>query len=250
MAETRPNPLLGSYRFAKPSAPLVPTELASSGPWTVLFLPGASSDLVLSCASIGHSPSRAPSPEWVRTATAENRPAIFLLDRARSWATAPGLDEVLRQALATLCLRKEIRRILAIGTSLGAFTALAASQSLPLDALIAIGPQHQPAAPWETRWRTWTASLPETLCAPISRAQHTYILHGADDQTQALGFRNLPSADHLFFPNQSHATLAQHLKPAMPSLIAAAFAQDRRRVLRLTTQAGGQRFFAEKPSTR
>lgn len=217
--------------------------LARHGPWTVLHLPGESPDLVLSCASIGHDLTRAPAPEWARSATVGNRPALFLQDASRSWATAPGLAEVLHAALASL---SPARRVVALGSSMGAFTALAVSRILPLDALIAIGPQHRPAAPQEPRWTDLTATLPPTLTAPISRATRTYILHAEDDLPQAMGFSD---PDQRIFPGQTHSSLARHLKPAMPGLIEAALTADRRRFLRLIAQAGGlppRRFFAEK----
>lgn len=205
------------------------TPLAQVGPYTVLHLPGEGPDLILSCASIGHDLSRPPSPEWA--ATTRPHPTLFLIDASRSWGTAPGLDLALTQALKAL---PRPARILALGSSMGAVLALAASHVLPLHALIALGPQHRPAAPWEARWRDLTAALPPDWTAPASRAAQTWVLHAGDDGPQAQGF-----ADPILFPDQTHSTLARHLKPAMPGLIAAALSHDRRRFLRLTSAAGG-----------
>ena len=211
---------------------MTPEPFASAGPHALTYLPGEGPDLILSCASIGHDPSRAPSPEWLRTT--RPHPTLFLTDQSRSWATAPGLPALLAEAAARIAPR----RILALGASMGAFVALAASRMIPLHAVIAIGPQHQPAAPWESRWRAHTASLPPDLTAPRSQAALTFTLHGmADDARQAEGFAG---PNRILFSGQAHSTLAAHLKPAMPGLIAAAFAHDRRRFLRLTTTAGGQ----------
>ena len=218
--------------------------LAQSGPWRVDALPGSAPDLVVAFASIGHDAMRPPSPEFVRSATAGGRPALFVIDAARSFATAPGLDTALTRALATLRARQAIGKTLAIGSSLGAFTALVAAQNLPFDAILAISPQHQPAAPWETRWRDWTHGLPESLSAPLPEGPAITLLHGMqDDATQALAFPVTPGVDHLLFPDQSHSGLAPHLKSRglIEGMIAAALAGDRRRLLRILTGAGGQR---------
>ena len=215
--------------------------IATEGPYALHFLPGESQSLILACASIGHDPTRAPVPEWARST--RPHPTLFLTDAARSWGTAPGLAEILAQAPA-------FPRTLALGASMGAFLALQATHHLPIDAVIAMGPQHRPAAAWETRWRAHTASLPETLTAPPSRARQTYVLHAADDHLQAQGFTQSQGCDCILFPDQAHSTLAAQLKPALPGLIQAALT-DRRRFLRLVSQAGGirqPRFFAEKSS--
>lgn len=211
--------------------------LAEAGPYRVLHLPGEGDSLVLSCASVGHDPTRAPSPEWARST--RPHPTLFLIDEARSWASAPGLGAALDQALTRLAARQPIARILALGASMGGFMALAVAELIEPEAVIAIGPQHQPAAPWERRWRAHTAALPPDLTAPFPRARQTYILHGmVDDLDQALPFR---TRDHLLFADRGHADLALHLKPAMPGLIAAALEGDRRRFLRLIARAGGHR---------
>lgn len=209
---------------------MTPDLIAAHGPYQVHFRPGPSQTLILSCASIGHDPTRAPSPEWMRAT--QPHPTLFLIDAARSWGTAPGLDRALTQAVTAL---PRFARTLALGTSMGAFLALMASHILPLESVIAIGPQHRPAT--EPRWAALTADLPPDLIAPPSRAAQTYILHATDDLPQALDFAE---KDHILFPHQSHSTLARHLKPAMPGLILAALT-DRRRFLRLTAQAGGLR---------
>lgn len=218
--------------------------LAQRGPWRVDALPGTSSDLVIAFSSVGHDATRPPSPEFVRTATAGNRPALFVTDASRSFATAPGLPEALTQALETLRAGQTITRTLAIGASLGAFTALAAAETIPFDAILAISPQHQPAAPWETRWRDWTAALPEGLTAPLPHGPAITLMHGMQDDTaQALAFPMRPNVDHILFAGQSHSSLGPHLKARglIGGLIDAALARDRRRLLRMLSGAGGVR---------
>ena len=218
--------------------------LVNRSPYLVQAVAGRSDDLVIAFASIGHDATRIPSPEFVRSATARGRPALFVMDAARSWATAAGFDAVLAQALATLQARQKVTRILAIGASMGAFSALRAAQTLPIPAVLAISPQHYPAAKWEPRWREWTQTLPQTLTAPLPQGPALYLLHGLqDDAAQALLFPPQKGCDHILFADQSHATLGPHLKARglVEGLIDAALAQDRRRLLRILQGAGGQR---------
>ena len=218
--------------------------LAVRPPYHIQGIAGGSEDLVIAFASIGHDPSRAPSPEFVRSATARDRSALFVMDEARSWATAEGFDDTLRDALEALQARQKISRILAIGSSMGAFAALRAAQSLPLTAVLAISPQYQPAASWEARWRDWTDPLPEALTVPLPQGPYLCLMHGMqDDAHQSNLFPPQKDCDHILFADQAHATLAPHLKMRglVEGLIDATLAKDRRRLLRILQGAGGQR---------
>lgn len=226
-----------------PETPALDT-LIDHPPYRIALVAGTSADLVLSFASIGHDPARMPSPEFIRAATAQNRPALFILDTSRSWASAPGFAECLTEAVARLRSRQTIEKTLVIGASMGAFAALRAGEILPLTAILAISPQHRPAAAFETRWSDWTAALPETLLAPLPQGPQITLLHGLqDDSAQALGFPQRKGVDHILFPEQSHSTLAPHLKTrgVLEGLIDAALGLDRRRLLRILHSAGGQR---------
>ncbi len=59
-------------------------------PWRIDLAPGDWGRLVVSFASVGHDPGRVPSPEFVGSATAAGRAALFVSDESRSWANAPG----------------------------------------------------------------------------------------------------------------------------------------------------------------
>lgn len=218
---------------------MTPAPLLRLGPWAVDHCPGGP-DLVIAFSSIGHDPARRPAPEFIRTATAHGRAALFVMDRARSWGTAPGLAEGLSAALERVA---PTGRVLALGTSMGAFLALRAAERLRLDAVLAIGPQHQPAAPWESRWRDWTAALPPDLTAPLP-ACWTVLIHGlADDAAQADAFPRAPQVDHLLLPGIAHADLSRHLKAqgGLQGLVDAAITGDRRRLLRIAGGTGAIR---------
>lgn len=226
-------------------------------PLSVDFCDGAGEDLVISFASIGHDPQRPPSPEFVATAlgrgtAAAGRRAMFVSDASRSWANAPGFELALHRALAEVRARAPVRRIAAIGSSMGAFSALVAAQILPVDVVLAISPQWSVlpgAVPGEERWARWRAALPAALRwreapLPAPGGAWAVLFHGArDDLAQALRFGEPAGTDHLLFAEQGHSDLAAHLKArgALAGLLEAALAGDRRRLLRIAASAGGVR---------
>src|SRR5690606_29858629 len=104
-------------------------RIVALGPVTVDMLDGAGSDLVISCASIGHDASRAPSPEFVATAIGKGTPAfprraLFISDASRSWANAPEYGVALRKAVKMVHQDRPVTRITTIGLSMGAYAAL------------------------------------------------------------------------------------------------------------------------------
>lgn len=237
---------------------------------------GPAGDLVISFCSVGHDAGRAPSPEFVATATgrgtAHSRRALFVMDESRSWATDPAFAPVLQAALDRTAAMAPVGRIATIGLSMGAFAALAAMQVLPVTAALAFGPQWSPLMPGESRWADWTArlsALPPAmapspppcglgpgvggaagkaprLLAPLPNASQGWacLFHGlVDDQAQAMAFPLQKGTDHFLFPAQSHSSLVPHLKSRglLAGLMEAALAGNRRRLIRLATSAGGMR---------
>lgn len=238
-------------RPASPGKRAVPARIfqpvAAPFPWQVQFLPGSAETLVISFASVGHDPARAPSPEFAGSATANGRPALFVADESRSWTNAPGFAEMLAAALAGVKARQPVRQVLLIGQSMGAFAALVAASLIPADAVIAIGPQFSvdpEVMPGEMRWTDWTRRITafRTPTAPLPAGVRITLMHGiADDMPQAMAFPEKPGVDHILFPGLTHSALAPHLKArgCLPGLIEAALAADRRRLLRIASSAGG-----------
>ncbi|WP_339108012.1 hypothetical protein [Thioclava sp. GXIMD4216] len=218
------------------------------------YCAGQGADLVISFSSIGHDPSRLPAPEFVASATGHRaqstpRPALFVMDHHRRWGNAPEFSTSLRDAFAYAQTQGPVRHVTAMGLSMGAYCALIATQILPVQAVLAFGPQSslQQAATGCARWRDWIAPLkdPRWPVAPLPPATcHTVLAHGLeDDLVQARGFGLHSSCDHLLFPTQSHASLVPHLKArgCLAGLVTALIAGDRRRLLRILQAAGGLR---------
>jgi pimeloyl-ACP methyl ester carboxylesterase len=221
----------------------------NSSPWTVDFLDGPGQDLVIAFSSVGHDPTRAPSPEFVATATANGtRRALFVMDASRSWANDPGFEQALIGSLETVLARRPVTRIATIGLSMGAFSALVAALILPVDVVLAFGPQWSVApgiVPAENRWSHWTDRLPPRRwqTAPLPTNRQTYLFHGTqDDLPQALPFPRQPGTDHILFPDLGHSDLLPHLKArgALAGLLDSALSGDRRRLLRIAASAGGR----------
>jgi hypothetical protein len=196
---------------------------------------------VLAFSSIGADPTRPPAPEFVGTATDEARPALFIRDASRSWVQVPDLFATLAAAIDQMRARHPITRIAAIGQSMGGVAALSAAACLPIDLVLAFGPQSFITPP-ATRWRDWTACL--APLAPLTTGQaRIVLLHGlVDDHAQAMDFAQVPGADHILFPTLTHSALCPQLKAlgALNGLLASAIVGDRRRMLRIAASAGGR----------
>lgn len=230
-----------------------------SGPIRVTRLgpgsPAPGGDLVIAFASIGHDPARAPSPEFVATAlgrgtAAAPRRALFVSDESRSWANTPDFAPALRAALNAEAARAPLGRVATIGQSMGAFCALVAARVVPVDAVLAFGPQWSivpGAVPGEMRWADWTGRIaavdwPAAPLPPAGGPTRAWLFHGAaEDLAQARAFPQQSGTDHLIFPGLGHSGLVAHLKTrgALAGLLEAALAGDRRRLLRIAGSAGG-----------
>jgi hypothetical protein len=173
-------------------------------------------------------------------ATGQGRPALFFRDQSRSWASAKGWAEALQQAVSEAKAGHDIRRVVTLGTSMGAVAALRAGEVLAVDAVLALGPQQDLAR--EPRWAEWTQSLtiPPT---PLPQGPWIVLAHGlTDDADQAMRFPARKGVDHLLFNGITHSTLGPHLKAhGLQGMVDALAAGDRRRLLRLMQSAGGQR---------
>lgn len=224
-------------------------RLVSKGPITVDYLAGEGEDLVISFASIGHDATRAPSPEFVATAIGKGtgafpRKALFVSDATRSWANAPELGPALREAVAQLDHRGKIT---ALGLSMGGFAALAASHMLPMQAVLAFGPQYSisPAIMHqEDRWQDWAARC-DTTHLPICPLPPCWgvLCHGLrDDRHQALAFTPTKGIDHILFPERDHADLVPFLKTrgVLAGMMESVVTGDRVRLLRIASSAGGK----------
>lgn len=218
-------------------------RLVTLGSYGVDHLPGPGDTLVIAFSSIGHDPTRPPSPEFVAAATAGGRPALFVTDGLRSWTHAPGFAMALERAVGALQARQPIRRIITLGQSMGGFAALVAAELLTVDAVLAFGPQSRLDDPDDKRWSDWLARLAlQRPAPPVPMGPWLCLFHGLlDDAAQAARFPVQRGLDHFLFANQGHSGLTAHLKARglLQGLVDAASMGDRRRLVRIVTGAGG-----------
>lgn len=206
-------------------------------------LPGPGSDLLISFSSIGHDPGQMPSPEFIGTLRGLG-PALFVMDAARSWGNAAGLPGAIRAAMDQVRAGQNITRVVMIGQSMGAYAAMVAASLVPVDVLLAFGPQPRIDPLAEPRWREWTSRIanPDHAVCPIPDAPAIWLFHGlVDDLANAMVFPQGPAITHVLFPAQSHHDLCPHLKSrgALRGLVQAVLDGDRRRALRICASAGG-----------
>ncbi len=143
-------------------------------PFAVDFIDSDGPDLAIAFASVGHDSARAPSPEFVATASGQcRRRALFVSDASRSWANHPGFEAAVLTAVNWVAARAPLGRVATLGLSMGGFSALVAAQVVPVDAVLAFGPQYSVAPGFgEGRWSEWTKTLPPLRwpVAPLPRS--------------------------------------------------------------------------------
>jgi hypothetical protein len=218
-----------------------------SAPFEVDYQHGPADQLVIAFSSVGHDPDRPPLAEFVRALA--GRRALFFKDAARSWANDPGFEPALLGAYGAACQAGPVARVMTLGLSMGAFSALVAAQVLPVDVVLAFGPQYSIApgvVAGENRWAKWTARLtaPRWKVAPLPSKSWACLFHGGlDDLPHALRFDPQPGVDQVIFDGLGHSDLMAHLKAkgVLEGLIKAALIGDRRRLLRISASAGGTR---------
>lgn len=206
---------------------------------------GAGDDLVIAFSSIGQDPSQWPAPEFVATASGRGRrQALFVRDAGRSWGQNPDFAPALAEAFAAL---RPQGRVLALGLSMGGCLALLSARIVPVDHVLAFGPQWAvgPGSD-ETRWQPWSARLAPGAGArsawPLPQGTEATLCHGLpEDQAQARSFPQQPGVDHLLFDGLGHSDLVPHLKRrgVLEGLVEAGLSGDRRRLLRIFASAGG-----------
>ena len=171
-------------------------------------------------------------------ATGPDRVALFLRDQSRSWGSHPAWADALRQAVAALPF--PVRRIVALGSSMGAVCALRAAAVLPVEAVLALGPQSTPQD--DPRWSSWTAGQVIPPCT-LPPTPWITLCHGMqDDAAQALAFPAQKGVDHLLFQGLGHSTLAPALKArGLQGMVDALCTGNRRRLLAIAQAADGTR---------
>lgn len=184
------------------------------------------------------------------SATVHGRyPALFITDESRSWLNAPGMAERIVAEIRAVAARLGVRRIVAIGNSMGGSMALHLSTMVEFETVLALTPQYsvQPTVvPEERRWRYFRNRISafrfERIDTLHPERTRYVIVHGdgPGELAHALRFPQLRGVAHLILPGFDHR-LAMTLKArgVLKSLVRAAIEGRVPRVCRLLKVQGG-----------
>lgn len=124
---------------------------------------GKSDRLVVCFSGVGRNGKQPPRLEFAKTASAAGRDhALYFADPARSWLNAPGLIEEIVEIIEAEVARLGVREVVAMGHSLGGFSALVLSGFTRFDRVLALSPQlsvDPDIVPDERRWAQFRARI-------------------------------------------------------------------------------------------
>lgn len=208
---------------------------------------GQSRRLVLAFSSLGRETDVPPRMEFARTACADGRDhALYLADPQRSWLNAPGLIEDIAALVEAEAARLGVAHVVAMGHSLGGFSALVLGGFTKVDVALALSPQLSidPAlVPDEPRWMMFRKHI-ETIRIrqAADHMQETtlhYVIFGRDrrEAPQRALLRPAPHVQSFELPRVRHDSVMRLYQAGiLEDVVRLAFAR-RTRKLRQVLQA-------------
>lgn len=229
-------------------------------PLEISYLPGESDTLVISLAGVGKGRIEQPAVEFFQLAH-QNRTnhVLFVSDASRSWMNGPGVAASIVNAIESVVAQSAIKRVVALGNSMGGYMALLLPNLTQIDAAIAFVPQFSvkpERIPEEQRWqffrkriKQWPFEAIESL--PTDQSTVT-ILHGGtpDELIHANRFPRDPKAKHFILPHMDHR-LAHRLHRAgkLQRIVSRAIEGKQWKCRRAIEAAGGIPIDAFEPSS-
>lgn len=120
---------------------------------------GKSDKLVVCFSGIGKDVASCPPYEFARAATGDgDHNVIFVADPNRTWLNGPSLLDRIRDEIDVFKDACGAARVIAMGHSMGGFSALVAPSITRIDEVLAFAPQisvHPDIVPDETRWAVY-----------------------------------------------------------------------------------------------
>lgn len=106
------------------------------------YVVGRSDTLVISLAGVGTDRHSQPTVEFFQlTHQGGENHVLFVSDASRSWLNGPGLAESIVETIETVVKQAGIRRIFALGNSMGGTMALLLPTLTRIDEVLAFVPQ-------------------------------------------------------------------------------------------------------------
>lgn len=180
---------------------------------------GRSQRLVVSFSGVGRDRSQLPRLEFGRTASANGRDhVLYIADPARSWLNQPGLIEEIAGLVETEAAQVGATQVVAMGHSLGGFSALVLGGFTRVDVALALSPQFSldpEIAPDEGRWMMFRQHFPRLRIRQAAdhmaaSTQH-YILFGRHyrELPQRRLMRPAPNAACFLLPKVRHDSVVK-----------------------------------------
>ena len=211
---------------------------------------GLTRSLMVSFTSVGNHRLKWPPKEFVKMASQEGKNhVITVTDISRSWMNGTGVAARIKTVISDYILANGITKVMAIGSSMGAYCALIFGQMIPLTRIIAFAPQysvHPDILPEETRWnwfRKDIADWPHPALDTLPQAPAKIFMFHGDSEDEQRHWRRIGRADnltHYIFKDQYHDCVAR-LKEAsaLHKLVRAAIHDNPWRVNKLVGWCGG-----------
>ncbi|MEM7469891.1 MAG: hypothetical protein AAF340_00955 [Pseudomonadota bacterium] len=182
---------------------------------------GRGETLVVCFSGVGKEHEACPSYEFARTASFDGAGhALFIADPQRSWLNTPALAA--RIAVEVVRFKQEVgaRKVVAMGHSMGGFSALILPSLLPIENVLAFAPQisvDPDHVPDETRWAEYRDHISDFIYPSAQEHLTTQtgytIIHGAHHREAPQRDRFVPfdTLSHYVLPN-THHNVPQRLK--------------------------------------
>lgn len=178
---------------------VAPISIDAPDPLKVDYLPGRGNRLVVSFAGVGRVRKLTPPHEFIGTASqdGENH-VLFVSDKSRSWMNGPGIADSIVRLVKQYRDFHAITEIVALGNSMGGFSALVLADLMPIDTVISFSPQFsacQDMVPEEIRWSYYRDQIDRWLFADIGEMQNDrteYYLFHADAENEAIHWMRFP----------------------------------------------------------
>lgn len=224
-------------------------DVVVAPPLLIQYLQGTNDVLVVSLAGVGTERSVQPEPEFFKLSHMESNHVLFVSDISRSWMNGPKIAETIVAVIERVKTANGIKRVVALGNSMGGTMALLLARITKIDAAFSVVPQYSAKpelVPEEMRWQyfrkkitAWPFPAVDTL--PDEGTEVT-ILHGGD-ASERVHLDRFPRADHVrhfVFPTQGH-NLARvlHKKGQLARILRHAILGQPYKMRRAIEAAGG-----------
>ena len=149
--------------------------------------PGDNDIAVVAFTGIGHGMGAIQREEFTGTAMgADRNHVISVIDRDRSWYSAPGIQARIADTLRGLWSELGLRRMICLGNSMGGHGALLFAERVGADTAIGFVPQYTLHSRFgEPRWANFRDAMHDDrmgrLAPHLTGKTRAYAIFGADD---------------------------------------------------------------------